>query len=104
MLFTLMKFLEENGTYKPGMLILDSPILSLKEKIKVSEQATSGMKESLFKYIIDNCGNNQIIIAENEIPTAPMVDYSSVNMIEFTLDDQNGRYGFLKGYRDEIND
>lgn len=103
-LFTLMKFLEENGTYKPGMLILDSPILSLKEKIKVSEQATSGMKESLFKYIIDNCGNNQIIIAENEIPNADAVDYSNVNMIEFTLDDQNGRYGFLKGYRDEIND
>lgn len=104
MLFSLMKFLEENGSYKPAMLILDSPILSLKEKIKASEHATSGMKESLFKYLISNCGNNQIIIAENEIPNVSIVDYSSVNMIEFTLDDNNGRYGFLKGYRDEVND
>ncbi|MCC0645663.1 hypothetical protein KGF41_15475 [Clostridioides sp. ZZV14-6150] len=76
----------------------------MKEKIEASEHATSGMKESLFKHIISNCGNNQIIIAENEIPNVSVVDYSSVNMIEFTLDDNNGRYGFLKTYRDEVND
>lgn len=98
--FTLMKFLEQYGTYKPSMLILDSPILSLKEKVKASEHATVGMKESLFKYIIENCGDNQVIIAENEIPDSPVVDYSKVNMIEFTLDDSDGRYGFLRDFRD----
>ncbi len=98
--FTLMKFLEQYGTYKPSMLILDSPILSLKEKVKASEHATVGMKESLFKYIIENCGENQVIIAENEIPDSPVVDYSKVNMIEFTLDDSDGRYGFLRDFRD----
>ena len=31
-LFSLMKSLENKGTYRPGLIILDSPILSLKEK------------------------------------------------------------------------
>jgi len=97
MLFNLMKYLEKHGTYALHLLVLDSPILSLKEKkIKMAEKekATPGMKESLFRYIIENCGANQVIIAENEIPEN--VDYSSVNLIEFTMDEDNGRYGFLR--------
>ncbi|MPM14830.1 hypothetical protein SDC9_61194 [bioreactor metagenome] len=97
MLFNLMKYLEEHGTYAPHLLILDSPILSLKEKrIKMTskEAATPGMKTSLFRYIIENCGDNQVIIAENEIPED--VDYSKANLIEFTLEEGIGRYGFLK--------
>lgn len=103
MTFTLMKFLEAHGTYAPGILILDSPILSLKEKVKPQEHATAGMKESLFKFVIDNCGNNQIIIAENELPTSEIVDYKKANMIEFTLDESEGRYGFLLDVRDIEN-
>lgn len=98
MLFNLMKHLEEHGSYALRLLVLDSPILSLKEKkygISVNEVATFGMKESLMRYIIENCGKNQIIIAENELPDA--VDYSKANMITFTQTDAEGaRYGFLK--------
>lgn len=100
MLFNLMKFLELEGTYAPRLLFLDSPILSLKEKkhnIKESEKATTGMRESLFRYIVDSCGENQVIIAENEIPES--VDYRSVNLIEFTMDEESGRYGFLLSER-----
>ena len=96
--FTLMKFLEKEGTYSPRMLILDSPILSLKERGK--EQATDGMKASLFRYIIDNCGNSQVIIAENEIPDN--IDYKHAHLIEFTMDDSAGRYGFLNDVRATI--
>ena len=103
MTFTLMKFLESHGTYAPSMLILDSPILSLKEKVKPQEHATAGMKESLFKFIINNCGNNQVIIAENELPNSEIVDYDRANMIEFTLDENYGRYGFLLDVRDIEN-
>ena len=92
MAFTLMKFIEECGSFAPRMLFLDSPILSLKER--GAEKATDGMKASLFRYIVSNCGKCQVIIAENEIPTT--VDYSKVNMIEFTMDDEDGRYGFLR--------
>lgn len=96
MLFNLMKYLEKNALYCPHFLVLDSPILSLKEKKKivtVKEKATPGMRTSLFSYMIQNCGNNQLIIAENELP--PDVDYSGVNLIEFSMDETVGRYGFL---------
>lgn len=95
-LFALMKTLEEEGTYRSGMLILDSPILTLKEKKKISkkELASPGMRESLFRYFVNNCGDNQIIIAENEIPAN--VDYSTANLIEFTQDKSVGTYGFLR--------
>lgn len=105
MLFNLMKFLEIEGTYAPRMLFLDSPILSLKEKkhkIKEKEKATPGMRESLFRYIVNNCGDNQVIIAENELPDG--VDYSTARLIEFTMDEEVGRYGFLLSERNVENE
>ena len=79
------------------MLILDSPILTLKEKVRKDELADPGMRTSLFRYMVDNCGDNQIIIAENEIPSA--IDYSTAHLIEFTQDETQGVYGFLKSVR-----
>ena len=99
MLFNLMKQLECRGEYAFHMLFLDSPILSLKEQenVEESELATPGMRESLFQYIISHCGENQIIIVENELPAN--VDYSAANLITFTKS-ENGRYGFLLNERD----
>ena len=95
--FVLMKYLSVHGMYAPKMLVIDSPILSLREKDEEDEQATDSMKSSLFHYLINNQDKGQIIIVENEIPTD--VDYSAVNVIEFTKDDEKGRYGFLEGVR-----
>ena len=53
------------------------------------------MRESLIQYIIDNCGQNQVIIAENELPEN--VDYSKATLITFSQEEGEGlRYGFLK--------
>lgn len=98
-LFSLMKTLESKGVYRPGLMILDSPILSLKEKkensgITEADKADPGMRESLFQYLVDNCGDNQIIIAENEIPETVNMNYSSAKLIGFGV--ENGlREGFL---------
>lgn len=99
MLFNLMKQLDAKGKYALHMLFLDSPILSLKEKDKVkeSERATPGMRESLFRYLISHCGENQIVIIENELPKN--VDYGTANLIHFTKDD-SGQYGFLLSVQD----
>lgn len=105
MLFNLMKFLDAEGTYAPRMLFLDSPILSLKEKkhkMKEKEKATPGMRKLLFRYIVNNCGDNQVIIAENELPDD--VDYSTARLIEFTMDEEVGRYGFLLSERNVGNE
>lgn len=101
MLFNLMKYLEKNAKYAPRLLILDSPILSLKEKkfkLSTKDVIPGGMREHLFQYFVWNCGENQVIIAENEIPET--VKYESANLIEFSKDEE-GRYGFLLSERDE---
>lgn len=102
MLLNLMKYLEGKGKYSGHLLILDSPILSLKEKkysISEKEKATVGMRESLIQYMIDHCGENQIIVAENELPEN--VDYTNAYLLEFAKNDGEGeRYGFLKSVRD----
>ena len=89
---TFMEYFTECGAFSPGMLIIDSPILSLKEK--GSEQASDSMKKSLFRYFINNQGKGQKIIIENEIPD---LDYSTANLIHFTKDTEVGRYGLLHG-------
>ena len=94
MAIALMEYLNENGKYAPGLLIVDSPILSLKEK--VNDEASDSMKAALFQYLIDNQEHGQIIIAENDIPK---LDYSTANVVRFTKDVENGRYGFLNGVR-----
>jgi len=101
MLYNLMKYLESEGKYAPHLLVLDSPILSLKEKkhkIAEKERTTVGMREALMRYIIDNCGENQVIISENELPEN--VDYSKAKRIIFSMEEGEGlRYGFLKSVR-----
>lgn len=89
---TFKEYLSQHGTYSPGLLVIDSPILSLKEKS--SERASDSMKLSLFKYLLENQNDGQIIIIENEIPN---LDYSEANLIHFTKDVNNGRYGLLYG-------
>ena len=101
MLFNVMKYLETSGKYASHLLVLDSPILSLKEKkhnVSENEKVTAGMRQSLIQYIIDNCGKNQVIIAENELPED--VDYSKAHQITFSMEDDEGlRYGFLESVR-----
>lgn len=57
---------------------------------------------SLFRYIVNNCGDNQVIIAENELPKD--VDYNTARLIEFTMDEEVGRYGFLLSERNVENE
>jgi len=101
MLFNLLKYLEKEGKYSLHLLALDSPILSLKEKkynITEKDKVTKGMREALIQYIIDNCGANQVIIAENELPEN--IDYSMAKRIEFSMEDGIGlRYGFMNSVR-----
>ena len=91
---TLMKYLAERGKYAPGILVVDSPILSLKER--GDEKTPDTMKTALFKYLLDNQNYGQVIIIENNVPK---LDYSKANVIAFTKDEAQGRYGFLNDVR-----
>ena len=48
---------------------------------------------SMLSYMLDQCGNCQVIIVENEIPDN--VDFSAASLIEFPKNGSIGRYGFL---------
>lgn len=87
---SFVEFLSCSAKYKPNLVFLDSPILSLKEKdeTKVDESLKSG----LFKLFMGISKNMQIIVVENEIPS---IDYKDANIVKFTRDKDKGRYGFL---------
>lgn len=84
------QFLAEHAVYAPCLVVVDSPILSLKEKD--NQRASESMRDGLFKYITNKTAGLQVIVAENEIPS---IDYAEANIIRFTKDRHNGRYGFL---------
>lgn len=91
----LLEFLAEHGKHSPGLLIADSPILSLKERGR--EKTSDSMKTALFRYMCNHQENGQVIIIENDIPE---LDYGGhVNVIRFTKDETQGRYGFLNDVR-----
>lgn len=86
----LSRYMKEKAEYSPNFLVLDSPILSLKEK--QSKKPSETMKNMLFENIISNQKGIQTIVIENEIPD---IDYKDVKIIHFTKEKDNGRYGFL---------
>lgn len=91
LLFGLMKHLGEAGAYAPHLLMVDSPIKALKEAPGDAVGTAEGMKAGLFRTLLAGCGDNQIIIVENELPEG--VDYSGVNRI--TFGEAGGWDGFL---------
>ena len=90
--------LAEFDHYKFDIMVIDSPILSLKERDDDSNgKMSETMKNGLFRYFVEHKAERQTIIIENVIPE---INYSGVNQIEFTKDDNRGRYGLIDGYRD----
>ena len=91
----LVEYLREKSKYLAPPLIIDSPILTLKEG--VDDHAPDTMKAGLFEYLLKNSNSGQVIIIENEIPNS--LDYSNTHMIEFTKGKKPGRYGLLPGVK-----
>ena len=86
----LSRYMESKAKYSPDFLALDSPILSLKEK--ETKKPSETMRNTLFENIVDNQKGIQTIVIENEIPE---INYKDANIIHFTKEKNNGRYGFL---------
>jgi hypothetical protein len=99
MALAVQEMLNEFNMHMPHLLVMDSPILSLKEREedKGTEITSDSMRGGLFQYMIEHEKNRQTIILENEIPT---LDYSTVNIIHFTRKVGDGRFGLIEGYRD----
>lgn len=98
---TLIAFqncLEKLNHFALPFLVVDSPILSLMEKEDNDQElVTDTMKVGLFSYLVKHPWKHQILVIENRIPN---LDYGNTNLIEFTKDENRGRYGLINGYRD----
>ena len=88
----LARYMIENAKYPPGLLVLDSPILSFKETD--DKKPSDSMRNGLFENLLSQDKALQLIIVENEIPS---IDYKDSNLIHFTKNREEGRYGFLNG-------
>lgn len=88
------QYLYEKGKHSLGILMIDSPILSLKEGMN---DTSTEMRVGLFEYLVKHQEFGQVIIAENSIPD---IDYRHARREEFTHIVGEGRYGLLKGYTD----
>lgn len=91
--YALYNCLHNEGVYPMPFLVMDSPIQSLVENNNIAEEES--MKLGLFKCLKETTVDKQVIVIENSLPTK--LDYSSVNLLYFTKDEETGRYGFAKG-------
>lgn len=88
---------ERRSPHYPGFLVIDSPLNGFDQG---RAEAEGSMREGLFTYLTKESAHQQIIILENT-DKVPGVNRSLMgNLIEFTKDTENGRYGYLKGVID----
>lgn len=88
----LHQYLAEKGKHSLGVLLMDSPILSLKEG---GNETSAAMRNGLFEYLVKHQDFGQVIIIENSIPD---IDYDGAKRHMYTHLENEGRYGLLKGY------
>ena len=95
---TFRDYLQEYAKYKPGLFVVDTPLLGLDQGVE--DNAPSSMRTALFQYFINHQENGQMIIVENT-KDLPALDYikGGAKVIEFTQDKYESkyesRYGFL---------
>lgn len=90
------KYFATKAKYNPGLLIIDTPLLGLDQG--VDDAAPESMRTALFRYLMNNQSEGQMIVVEN-LEHIPKLDYgaSGAKVTTFTKGRFEGRYGFLEG-------
>lgn len=90
------KYFATKAKYNPGLLIIDTPLLGLDQG--VDDAAPESMRTALFRYLMNNQTEGQMIVVEN-LEHIPKLDYaaSGATVTTFTKGRFEGRYGFLEG-------
>lgn len=91
-------YLNERSKHTPGWLLIDTPLHGFDEGIRPLED--SSMKVGLFSYLAKQAVSQQIIIIENTNHMAGIPLDDNINIVEFSKDKHNGRYGYLDGIYD----
>ena len=90
----LMEFCRERNMPHPGFVVLDSPLLAYwKPEGDDDDLRGTDLKEMFYRYLLGIRKDNQIIVVENERPPDFVSDEG--NVIVFTKNPHQGRYGFF---------
>ena len=90
----LMEFCRERNLSHPGFVVLDSPLLAYwKPEGDDDDLRGTDLKEMFYRYLLGLRKDNQVIIIENEHP--PDFVSGEGNVIVFTKNPHQGRYGFF---------
>jgi predicted nuclease with TOPRIM domain len=90
----LMEFCRERNLPHPGFVVLDSPLLAYwKPEGYEDDLRGTDLKEMFYRYLLGLSKDSQVIIIENEHP--PDVVSRDGNVIVFTKNPHQGRYGFF---------
>ena len=90
----LMEFCRQRGLPHPGFVVLDSPLLAYWKPEGVEDDLRgTDLKEMFYRYLLGLRKDSQVTIIENEQPP----DFVSLNgnVIVFTKNPHQGRYGFF---------
>jgi hypothetical protein len=90
----LMEFCRERSLPHPGFVVLDSPLLAYwKPEGDDDDLRGTDLKEMFYRYLLGLRKDSQIIVMENEHP--PEFVSRGGNVIVFTKNPHQGRYGFF---------
>jgi len=90
----LMEFCRERNLPHSGFVVLDSPLLAYwKPEGDDDDLRGTDLKEMFYRYLLGLRKDSQVIIVENEHP--PNFVSTEGNVIVFTKNPHQGRYGFF---------
>lgn len=100
MVLSMRKYMNEVAIKNPHFYLLDSPLHGIQMPEGVIQD--ENVRKGFFNFVINNYGEDQIIIMENVVPGDLSKDISAdpnIRIEEFTKDENRGRYGLLNGVR-----
>lgn len=96
-LLGIMNYCLERDLCHPGVVVLDSPLTTYKEKDKKNgendESVGQGIKEKFYKMLADEGTSKQIIIFDNAEPDEEVK--GKINYLHFSGEAKIGRKGFI---------
>ena len=96
-LLGIMNYCLNRDLCHPGIVILDSPLTTYKEKDKKKgdndESVGQGTKKKFYKMLADEKTSRQIIIFDNEEPSKEVKE--KINYLHFSGEASIGRKGFI---------
>jgi hypothetical protein len=89
-----MRYCREVNLPHPGLVVLDSPLVTLREPdTEPGEEITMDMKDAFYASLAADTSGDQVVVLENDEPPESL--HSQMNFVRFSKSLTVGRYGFF---------